>query len=247
MGKKILRGVDLEIPDGEIHALLGPNGSGKSVMMMTIMGYPEYEVLSGSIVFNGRNITRLPIDERARLGIGISEQHPPEIKEVKLRNLINSMPLANDLKDKRNIRLGSTIRIGRFLDRGINHGLSGGESKQAELFLLLLSNPNLLLLDEPDSGVDPEQLKLVGGMINSSLRNTPGAAPPGKGKAHRNGSPKAALISTHSAAILEYLKVDKAHLMMNGKIKCSGEPLLMMTHIVNQGYDHCISCLAPLK
>ncbi|WP_170302514.1 ABC transporter ATP-binding protein [Desulfosarcina widdelii] len=240
-GKRILHDVNLHIPRGEVHALFGPNGSGKSVMMMTIMGYPEYEIRKGRIVFDGRDVTRMSLDERSRLGIGISEQRPPTIKGVKLSNMVKLIASVKQLSDAHTSSIASAVDINRFLNRDINDGLSGGESKQTELFLLLLANPQLLILDEPDSGVDPEQLLKIGRLIHTSLRNNP----PGGDK--RGGYPdariKAGLISTHSAEILEYVQTDKAHLMMDGKIKCSGSPNLMMDHIRKQGYAYCVSCL----
>ena len=242
-GKSILHDVNLHIPDGEVHALFGPNGSGKSVMMMTIIGYPEYEVRKGRIVVDGRDVTRTSIDERARLGIGISEQRPPVIKGVKLRNVAELIRSVKQLPDARAEAIASAVDIDRFLDRDIHDGLSGGESKQAELYLLLLTNPKLVLLDEPDSGVDPEHLRQIGRLINASLRHK--SAVGDKPGAQPGDDKKAGLISTHSAEILEYVQTDKAHLMMDGTIKCSGNPKLMMNHIKKQGYAYCVSCLEP--
>lgn len=241
-GEEILHGVNLHIPRGEMHAMFGPNGSGKSVMMMTIMGYPEYEVLKGRIIVDGRDVTQMPVDERVKLGVGLSEQRPPVIKSVKLKDLIELILPENERQYHFDGGVPAGVNVERFLDRGINDGLSGGESKQVELFLLLLANPKLLILDEPDSGVDPEHLKQVGRLINASLRQkTPD-------EHVQNSRPcanrKAGLISTHSSAILEYVHVDKAHLMMDGEIKCSGAPALMMNHIKEQGYEHCVNCLS---
>jgi len=224
-GKDILRGINLRIPDGEVHAIFGPNGSGKSVMIMTIMGYPEYSVTQGQILFNNQDISELSIDERVKLGIGVSEQRPPTIKGIKFRNLFDLLVPKN--KDER-IYINKMIekfRIEKFLDRDINDGLSGGEIKQSELFLALISKPKFLILDEPDSGVDPEHLKMIGKMINESLRNE-----------------NAGLIATHSAAILDYISTDKAHVMLEGKIKCSGSPGIMMKQIQKYGYEYCIKC-----
>lgn len=237
-GKEILHGINLEIPDGEVHALFGPNGSGKSVMIMTIMGYPEYEVTQGQILVNNQDIYELSIDERVKLGIGVSEQRPPTIKGIKFRNLFDLlMPKYKDERIYIN-KMIEKFRIERFLDRDINDGLSGGEIKQSELFLVLISKPKFLILDEPDSGVDPEHLKMIGEMITESLRN----------KKYKNTAPCAklnrntGLIATHSAAILDYIPTDKAHVMLNGKIKCSGNPGIMMQQIKKYGYEYCIKC-----
>ena len=237
-GKEILHGINLEIPDGEVHALFGPNGSGKSVMIMTIMGYPEYNVTQGQILVNNQDISELSIDERVKLGIGVSEQRPPTIKGIKFRNLFDLLMPKN--KDERIYinKMMEKFRIEKFLDRDINDGLSGGEIKQSELFLVLISKPKFLILDEPDSGVDPEHLKMIGKMINESLRN----------KKYKNTSPQAKLnrnagiIATHSAAILDYISTDKAHVMLNGIIKCSGNPGIMMQQIKKYGYEYCIKC-----
>lgn len=241
-GEEILHGVNLHIPDGEVHALFGPNGSGKSVMMMTIMGWPEYEITRGGIFLDGRDVTGLSMDERARLGLGISEQKPPVLKGVKLRDLVNLIIPEKRFAGAYSEAILSAIDIERFLDRGINDGLSGGESKQTELFLLILANPKLLILDEPDSGVDPVHLKEVGRLINTVLRNKPPAGSEPWPLIFNER--KAGLISTHSSAILEYVHADKAHLMMKGNIKCSGDPDLMMNHIKDRGYNYCIRCLA---
>ena len=241
-GRSILSGLNLHIPDGEVHALFGPNGSGKSVLMMTLMGFPKYDITRGEIVFDGRDITGMPIDQRARIGIGICEQRPPVIKGVRLRDLIELLLNEKQIQGSHVDSVSAAIDVDRFLDRGVNDGLSGGESKQAELFLLLLTNPRLLILDEPDSGVDPEHLKQIGRLINASLRH--GAARGGPADDQHCAGPKAGLISTHSATILEYVRTDRAHLLLGGKIACSGNPESMMDHIRRKGYGYCVSCLA---
>ena len=242
-GKRILHGVDLHVPAGEVHVLFGPNGSGKSVMMMTVMGYPEYEVRKGRILVDGCDVTQMTVDERARLGVGISEQRPPAIKGVKLEDVVRSILSVRRLPDTRSAAIASVVNVDRFLDRDIHDGLSGGESKKTELFLLLLADPKLLILDEPDSGVDPEHLRQVGGLIDDSFRR--GSAVADEKGTDLGAGKKAGLISTHSAEILEYVRTDKAHLMMDGKIKCSGDPKLMMDHIKKLGYAYCVRCLRP--
>ncbi|MGD8780884.1 MAG: ABC transporter ATP-binding protein [Ignavibacteria bacterium] len=235
--KEVLKGVNLIIPDSEVHSLFGPNGSGKSVLISSIIGFPEYEITQGEILFNDQKLNQLSIDERVKLGIGISEQRPPTIKGVKLRNLIDLLThdkmWDNDYKRK----MCERFDMEKFLDRKINDGLSGGEIKKSELFLLLLTKPDFLILDEPDSGVDPEHLKKIGMMINEALQ---------KGDIENsicNPSVRnSGLIATHSAAILNYIYTDKAHVMLNGKIQCSGNPGIMMEQIKTNGYDYCINC-----
>lgn len=224
--KEILKGVNLHIPDQEVHALFGPNGSGKSVLISTIMGYPEYEITSGSIKYNRQDITELSIDERVKLGLGVSEQSPPAIKGVKLKNLIEL--LAPGLKEDEDFRKGvlEKFNMAEFLDRDINDGLSGGEMKRSEQFLALITGPEFLILDEPDSGVDPEHLKEIGTMIILTLQ----------------AGGNTGLIATHSAAILDYIPTQRGHVLLDGKIRCSGNPVTMMDQIRSSGYDYCIEC-----
>lgn len=236
-GKRLLDGVNLEVPDNEVHALFGPNGSGKSILISTIMGYPEYKVVDGEILFNNQNIGQLSIDERVKLGFGVSEQRPPTIKGVKLRNLLDLLvPKTNAEQDFKQEMI-EKFNIQKFLDRDINDGFSGGEIKQSELFLLLVSKPKFLILDEPDSGVDPEHLKKVGSMINESLQNKNVALCECNPELRKSG-----LIATHSAAILDYIHTDRSHIMLNGRIKCSGNPGRMMEQIKTHGYEYCIKC-----
>jgi Fe-S cluster assembly ATP-binding protein len=234
--KEVLKGVNLNIPDNEVHTLFGPNGSGKSVLISTIMGYPEYKITQGEIVFNGRDIKQLSIAERVKLGIGVSEQRPPTIKGVKLRNLIDLLVSGEDDYVFRK-QMEERFSIGKFLDRNINEDLSGGEIKKSELFLVLVTRPEFLILDEPDSGVDPEHLKKIGAMVNEILQ---------KGNMFKdNCAPynrNSGLIATHSAAILDYIHTDKAHVMLDGKIRCSGNPGVMMSQIRTNGYSYCIRC-----
>ncbi len=214
--KEVLKGVNLNIPDNEVHSLFGPNGSGKSVLISTIMGYPEYEITNGEILFNGQNITDLNIGERVRIGIGVSEQRPPVIKGGKLRNLVDLLAPGKMQDEKFREEIRERFNMEQFLDRNINDGLSGGEIKKSELFLLMLTKPEFLILDEPDSGVDPEHLKKIGAMINETLQK----------KIQVNGKKQcnplvrnSGLIATHSASILNYVYTNKAHIMLDGKIQ----------------------------
>lgn len=235
--KEVLKGVNLNIPNNEVHTLFGPNGSGKSVLISTIMGYPEYEITQGEILFNNQNINELSIDERVKLGIGVSEQRPPTIKGVKLKNLVDLLVPGkmNDEIFRRDMI--DRFDMGKFFDRDINDALSGGEMKKSELFLVLVTKPEFLILDEPDSGVDPEHLKRIGAMINETLHKGSGWTRDCDPLVRNSG-----LIATHSAAILNYIHTDKAHVMLDGKIKCSGNPGIMMEQIRSHGYRYCIDC-----
>ncbi|MBW1798157.1 MAG: ATP-binding cassette domain-containing protein, partial [Deltaproteobacteria bacterium] len=156
--KEILKHIDLEIRPGETHILFGPNGSGKTSLLMTIMGYPQYEVVAGKIVFKGEDITHLPIDERASLGIGMSFQRPPTINGLKTRQMVQLC--AKDEVDEED--LAKQVNFEEFLDRDVNAGFSGGEIKRSELLQLMAQAPDLMLFDEPESGVDMENISLVG-------------------------------------------------------------------------------------
>lgn len=240
--KELLHGVDLKVPDDEVHALFGPNGSGKSVLIMTIMGYPEYEITRGQILLDKRDITDLMIDERVKLGLGISEQRPPTIKGLKLRHLVDQI-ISNNQDNQADIeRLMKRFNIERFLDRDVNDGFSGGEIRQAELILVLITNPKFLLLDEPDSGVDPEHLIKIGRLINESIKNRLYKREPSECYRVR----KSGLIVTHSAMVLDFLDTDKAHVMVDGKIRCSGNPGAINEQIRDRGYDYCIECQQPM-
>ncbi|RLC83480.1 MAG: ABC transporter ATP-binding protein [Chloroflexi bacterium] len=232
-GQELLHDLDLTIPDGEVHALLGPNGSGKTTLVMAIIGYPEYRVAKGQILFDGEEITKLDITERARLGIAVAQQRPPTIAGVKLRQILdfvieNAPERAQEIDD-----LTRAFQMEEFLDRDINAGLSGGEIKRSELFQLLVTRPRFAMMDEPDSGIDLEALALVGDMINALLSKEPDRP------AHR----RAGLIITHTGRILDYVHADKAHIMLDGRIGCSGNPLILLDKVRQYGYEECIRCI----
>jgi Fe-S cluster assembly ATP-binding protein len=229
--RELLRGVNLTVPEGKVHLLLGPNGSGKTSLIMTIMGYPEYRICKGRILFNGEDITGLDITGRSRLGIGVAYQRPPTVAGVKLRQILdyicdpqNSEEMALCIKD---------FRMEALLDREINAGLSGGEIKRSELLQMLAIHPGLILLDEPDSGVDVESLELMGKMINRLF--SADVTHPVK---QRSG-----IIITHTAHMLKYVRVDKVHVMLDGRIGCSETPNLVFDTIGRCGYRECIRCI----
>ncbi|NCC73040.1 MAG: ATP-binding cassette domain-containing protein [Sphingobacteriia bacterium] len=240
--KEVLKGINLSVPEHEVHALFGPNGSGKSVLISVIMGYPEFQITKGEIVFNGIRINNLTIDERVRMGISAMEQRPPVIKGVTLGKLAEMMVRTA----KRNVNditgLSGQYDMNRFLGRDINDGFSGGEIKKAEMFSLILARPSFVILDEPDSGVDPEHLKTIGKMINQSLniRDIPG-------ERCKQWDKNSGIIATHSAAVLDYVHTDKAHIMIDGQIKCTGNTVVLMTQIRDYGYEYCIKCQKTLN
>ncbi len=230
-GKEVLRGVDLTIGHGETHVLFGPNGSGKSTLVMAIMGAPGYEITAGRILFNGQDITHLPTNERAKLGIGLAFQRPPAIKGVKLGDLLKQ------IGDGEAPKFAEELLLKEHLDRDVNLGFSGGEAKRSELLQLLVQRPHLVLLDEPESGVDLESMKLVGKVIKELLRPHPIL------KRQTSG-----LIITHTGYVLDYITADRGHVMLNGQIVCSGNPRDIFETIQEAGFERCKDCLlAKLK
>jgi len=152
-GREILHNVSLEMKLGETHVLFGPNGSGKTTLLMAIMGFPKYRITKGKIIFKGQDITTLPLDERARLGIGMSFQRPPVVRGVKMRDMVAACLRGREQEESIS-QLAEKADLADFLDREINYGFSGGEIKRSELMQLLAQRPTLTLIDEPESGVD---------------------------------------------------------------------------------------------
>ena len=238
-GKVLLTHIDLEIKPGEVHALLGPNGSGKTSLLMTLIGYPEYEVVDGRIVLNGVDITHAPIDERARLGMGMLYQHPPAIKGLKTRDMINICAGSRELDVE---ELGRKVNMDSFLERDVNANLSGGEIKRSELFQLMAQNPDLMLFDEPESGVDLQNINLVGETIAELLQRR---VEPGNAKTVRENKAartKMGLIITHTGHILDYLAADKAQVLYNGMLSCADNPKEILECIGRFGYEECVKC-----
>ncbi len=232
-GQTLLHDINMAIPQGEIHALLGPNGSGKTTLMMTIMGFSAYRVAQGQIIFDGQDITYADITRRSRMGIGISQQRPPTITGVKLRNIIDYEVARDAIPHDEVMKLVKEARMEPFLDRDVNAGLSGGEIKRAELLQLLVSEPKFSMMDEPESGVDLESLALVGRLANQLFAKDPS----------RPVRRQSGLVITHTGHILNYIRADKAHIMLDGRIACSGHPQLMLDTIGQQGYEACVCCM----
>lgn len=227
--KEILKGVNLEVKGGEIHAIMGPNGTGKSTLSSAIMGHPKYEVTSGSITLDGEDVLEMEVDERAQAGLFLAMQYPSEIAGVTnadfLRSAINARREEGD-----EISLMKFIRTldknMEFLDmdpemaqRYLNEGFSGGEKKRNEILQLMMLQPKLAILDEIDSGLDIDALKIVSKGINEM-----------------RGSEFGCLMITHYQRLLNYITPDFVHVMMNGRIVKSGGPELAQ-RLEAEGYD----------
>jgi Fe-S cluster assembly ATP-binding protein len=231
-GKEIIRDLNLNIERGEVHVLFGPNGCGKTTLLLTILGFPNYKVKKGRITFKGVDITDFPTNERVKLGMGISFQHPPEIRGVKLGDMVN---IAQGRKEERIdedvIALAKRLNISvEFLNRDVNLGFSGGEVKRSEILQLLAQSPDFIMFDEPDSGVDVENIELIGEIISELLDRD-------KIPSKRE---RAGLIITHSGFIMRYLKADRAHVMLDGRIACSGMPDEITKNIMAEGFERCV-------
>jgi len=215
--KEILRGIDLEIKPGEVHAIMGPNGSGKSTLSSVIAGNETYQVLEGDIFLDDKSILELSPDERAHKGIFLSFQYPVEIPGVTTTNFIktaiNAKRKANGLEDLPAKDMLKMIREKsellemdrKFLSRSLNEGFSGGEKKRNEIFQMAMLEPSLAILDETDSGLDIDALKIVANGVNK-LKNKDNAV----------------IIITHYQRLLEYIIPDFVHVLHNGKIVKSG-------------------------
>jgi len=232
-GKIILKDVNLFIKKGETVALFGPNGSGKTSLLNTIIGIPDYRVKSGKILFKGEDITALAIDDRARLGIGMAFQRPPAVRGVKLKDVLRiCMEKRGDFKEKRINEFLRELDLLDFQSRDINLGFSGGEIKRSELVQLLAQDPDFIMFDEPDSGVDLVSINLVGKVINELLEKE-------KTESRRT---KAGMIISHAGYILDYVNADRAYVMLNGTLLCSGNPRDILEDIKVKGYEGCITC-----
>jgi Fe-S cluster assembly ATP-binding protein len=220
-GTEVVRGVDLTIHSGEVHAIMGPNGSGKSTLVSTLMGHPSYEVTGGSALFQGNDLLAMEPHERAQAGLFLAFQYPKEIAGVTLRNFLfaaaNAQAAARDLSVKRRspVKFKKELEEAmkklhmnpEFADRFLNQGFSGGEKKKAEILQMAVLSPRLALLDETDSGLDVDALKIVAEGVNAMRSPT-----------------FSALLVTHYARILGYVTPDKVHVMVAGSIVESGGP-----------------------
>ncbi len=230
-GKEILKGVSLEVQAGEVHAIMGPNGSGKSTLAHVLAGRPGYEITSGSVTFEGRDLLALAPEERARAGVFLGFQYPVEIPGVNnvylLKAAINAARKERGLPEVDAFEFLGLVREKMklmhmeesFLSRGVNEGFSGGEKKRNEILQMLVLEPRLAVLDETDSGLDIDALKVVANGVNQ-LRS------PGR----------AFLLVTHYQRLLEYIVPDFVHVLVRGRIARSGDRTLAL-ELEKRGYD----------
>lgn len=222
---QVLDSVTMYLEEGHTYVLFGQNGSGKSTLLQALIGNPAYDVAHGRILLHDKDITRLSTDERVRQGLGISFQVPPAVDGVKLRDVLEYCRRLSGMSWDEVMEYVELLNMERFLDRPVNKGFSGGEAKRSEILQLMVIDPDLLLLDEPDSGVDIENLALMGRALNKILR--------------ANGD-KTTLIITHTGYILNYVEADYGMIIHDGKIACMGNPEHMFKQIMERGYEECV-------
>lgn len=232
-GREILKGVNLTVRQGEVHALMGPNGTGKSTLAYTLMGHPNYEVTQGEVWFKGQNILELEADQRAHLGLFLAFQYPVAIPGVSVANFlraaINARRKVDNPEDKgipipefrkQLKKVMDTLKMDHaFAGRYLNDGFSGGEKKRAEVLQMAMLKPEIAIMDETDSGLDIDALRIVAEGVNT-LR----------------GPDLGVLVITHYQRILNYIKPDFVHIMLDGRIVESGGPDLAL-HLEEHGYD----------
>ncbi len=226
-GKEILRNVSLRTLPGKATFLLGPNGSGKTSLLFGIIGYPNVKLERGKIILDGEDITNLPMEERIKKGLSLAFQNPPKIRGVKLREILGKIGERSGLTMQELKQMAEKLKLSQFLDRNLFDGFSGGEIKRAELLLTLAQKPKVLLLDEPDSGVDVESIGLVGRAIEDAIIE---------------GS--SALIVTHSGLIARYVLAEDAYVLLNGTIGCHGPAEDIVSTIHKMGFKKCINCFS---
>jgi Fe-S cluster assembly ATP-binding protein len=222
-GKKILKGVNLEIKKGDVQVLLGSNASGKSTLCHAILGNPKYKITSGQIFFQGKDITNFTPEKRVRLGLALSFQSPPAIKGVKTSKLLNKISVIKNSK----LKGLEQIFNKHLLKRDVNLDFSGGEKKMSELIQILVLNPKLVIFDEVDSGLDLKKIRSVAEMIKKELID----------------KKISVLLVTHSGSILNFLKPNITNVMVSGKIVCRDKNYKKVLKTIKKyGYEKCKKC-----
>jgi Fe-S cluster assembly ATP-binding protein len=226
--KEILKGVDLTIKAGETHAIMGPNGSGKSTLAYAIAGHPKYAITEGELTLDGEDVLEMSVDERARAGLFLAMQYPVEVPGVTVSNFLRTAKTAVDgeapalrtwVKDVKGA-MGDLRMDPVFAERNVNEGFSGGEKKRHEILQMQLLKPGIAILDETDSGLDVDALRIVSEGVNRAKENTEVGI----------------MLITHYTRILQYVKPDFVHVFVNGQIAEQGGPELA-ERLENEGYD----------
>ncbi|MCA5893443.1 Fe-S cluster assembly ATPase SufC [Isoptericola sp. NEAU-Y5] len=226
--KPILRGVDLTINSGETHAIMGPNGSGKSTLASALAGHPKYQVTSGTVTLDGEDVLAMTVDERARAGLFLAMQYPVEVPGVSVANFLRTAKTAIDGEAPALRTWGKEVKAAMadlridaaFSERSVNEGFSGGEKKRHEILQMELFKPRFAILDETDSGLDVDALRVVSEGVNRAKQNTDVGV----------------LLITHYTRILRYIKPDFVHVFVDGRIAEEGGPELA-ERLENEGYD----------
>ena len=226
--KEILKGVDLTIKAGETHAIMGPNGSGKSTLAYALAGHPKYEVTSGSVTLDGEDVLEMSVDERAKAGLFLAMQYPVEVPGVTVTNCLRTAKTAVDGEAPKlrawTKELSASMKNLRmdpeFASRSVNEGFSGGEKKRHEILQLQMLKPAFAILDETDSGLDVDALRIVSEGVNQAKEN----------------SDLGVLLITHYTRILQYIRPDRVHVLVNGRVAESGGPELA-DRLESEGYD----------
>ncbi|HEX5523562.1 MAG TPA: Fe-S cluster assembly ATPase SufC [Pedococcus sp.] len=226
--KEILRGVDLTVKSGETHAIMGPNGSGKSTLAYSIAGHPKYSITGGTVTLDGEDVLAMKVDERARAGLFLAMQYPVEVPGVTVSNFLRTAKTAVDgeapklrtwIKDVKEA-MGNLRMDPAFAERNVNEGFSGGEKKRHEILQMELLKPKIAILDETDSGLDVDALRIVSEGVNRAKENTEVGV----------------LLITHYTRILRYIKPDFVHVFVDGRIVEEGGPELA-DRLEAEGYD----------
>lgn len=239
----VLRELSLRVPLGETHVIFGPNGAGKTTLLAGLIGMPHVKVVWGDLRWRGASLLGLDITERVRRGLALAFQRPPAVSGIPLRRLAELIISSNgnggatgaeaaEQIQQRILTLAERLDVLDLLDRDVNAGFSGGETKRSEIFQVALQNPQLVLLDEPESGVDVVNMDRIGRMIRSLLQRD-------EKPANRSVT---GLIITHSGYILNYVNADCGHVLADGRIICSGNARDVFEHIHEHGFDACAHC-----